>query len=163
MEAVLTPLALSVRAPPNQSRRNCLGFLAAFGLAPWSGAFAEPEQATAAIRALVRDARVRAGRIALELPPLVENGHSVVLSVKVDSPMTEQDHVRSLHLFAEGNPLPGILTAYFTPRSGRASLTSRVRLAQSQRIWAVAEMSDGTFWEASAETLVTLSACTEER
>ena len=137
--------------------------LAAFGLAPWSSAFAEPEQADAAIRALVGDARVRSGRIALELPPLVENGHSVVLSVNVQSPMTEQDHVRSVHLFAEGNPLPGILTAYFTRRSGRAVLTSRVRLAQSQRIWAIAAMSDGSFWQTSAETLVTLSACTEER
>ena len=145
------------------SRRDCLAVLAAFGLAPWSSAFAEPEQADAAIRALVGDARVRSGRIALELPPLVENGHSVVLTVNVQSPMTEQDHVRSVHLFAEGNPLPGILTTYFTPRSGRAVLTSRVRLAQSQRIWAIAAMSDGSFWQTSAETLVTLSACTEER
>ena len=148
---------------PDSSRRDCLRVLSAFGLAPWSGAFAEPAQADAAIRALVRDARVRSGRIALELPPLVENGHSVVLSINVQSPMTEQDHVRSVHLFAEGNPLPGILTAYFTPRSGRAALTSRVRLAQSQRIWAIAAMSDGSFWQTSAETLVTLSACTEER
>ncbi len=148
---------------PAISRRDCLGVLAALGLAPWSGAFAEVEQADAAIRALVKDARVRSGRIALELPPLVENGHSVALSVNVQSPMTEQDHVRAVHLFAEGNPLPGILTAYFTPRSGRAVLTSRVRLAQSQRIWAIAVMSDGSFWQTSAETLVTLSACTEER
>ena len=148
---------------PAISRRDCLAVLAAFGLAPWSSAFAEPEQADAAIRALVGDARVRSGRIALELPPLVENGHSVVLTVKVQSPMTEQDHVRSVHLFAEGNPLPSILTTYFTPRSGRAVLTSRVRLAQSQRIWAIAAMSDGSFWQTSAETLVTLSACTEER
>ena len=148
---------------PSISRRDCLGFLAAFGLAPWSGAFAESEQADAAIRALVGNSRVRSGRIALELPPLVENGHSVVLTVNVQSPMTEQDHVRSVHLFAEGNPLPGILTAYFTPRSGRAVLTSRVRLAQSQRIWAIAAMSDGSLWQTSAETLVTLSACTEER
>jgi len=148
---------------PAISRRDCLGVLAALGLAPWSGAFAEVEQADAAIRALVKDARVRSGRIALELPPLVENGHSVALSVNVQSPMTEQDHVRSVHLFAEGNPLPGILTAYFTPRSGRAVLTSRVRLAQSQRIWAIAVMSDGSFWQTSGETLVTLSACTEER
>ena len=148
---------------PSISRRDCLGFLAAFGLAPWSGAFAESEQADAAIRALVGNSRVRSGRIALELPPLVENGHSVVLTVNVQSPMTEQDHVRSVHLFAEGNPLPGILTTYFTPRSGRAVLTSRVRLAQSQRIWAIAAMSDGSFWQTSAETLVTLSACTEER
>ena len=148
---------------PAASRRDCLGMLAALGLAPWSGAFAQVEQADAAIRALVKDARVRSGRVALELPPLVENGHSVVLAVKVQSPMTEQDHVRSVHLFAEGNPLPGILTAYFTPRSGRAALTSRVRLAQSQWIWAIAVMSDGSFWQTSAETLVTLSACTEER
>ena len=147
----------------SESRRDCLGFLAAFGLAPWSGALAQADQAQAAIRALVMDARVRAGRVGLEIPPLVENGHSVVVSLQVDSPMTEQDHVRSVHLFSEGNPLPGILTAYFTPRSGRATVSSRIRLAQSQRIWAVAAMSDGSFWQTSAESLVTLSACTEER
>ena len=117
----------------SESRRDCLGFLAAFGLAPWSGAFAQADQAQAAIRALVMDARVRAGRVGLEIPPLVENGHSVVVSLQVDSPMTEQDYVRSVHLFSEGNPLPGILTAYFTPRSGRATVTRVNESGRSQQ------------------------------
>jgi len=146
-----------------ESRRQWLAFLAGFGLAPWSPVFAQPDAAQAAIRALVAKAEIRSGRIRLEIPPLVENGHSVVMSLRVQSPMTAEDHVRSVHVFAEGNPLPAVLTAYFTPHSGQAALTSRIRLAESQRIWAVAVMSDGSFWQTSAETLVTLSACTEER
>jgi sulfur-oxidizing protein SoxY len=92
---------------------------------------------------------------------LVESGNLVVLKVEIDSPMTVSNYVKSVHVIAEGNPLPNIFTAYFTPRSGRADLTTRVRLAESQRVWAIAQMSDGSFWQDHADTLVTLSACTE--
>jgi sulfur-oxidizing protein SoxY len=95
------------------------------------------------------------------IPPLVESGNLVVLKVEIDSPMTVSNYVKSVHVIAEGNPLPNIFTAYFTPRSGRADLTTRVRLADSQRVWAIAQMSDGSFWQGYADTLVTLSACTE--
>ena len=101
------------------------------------------------------------GRVTLVIPPLVENGNLVVLKVSVQSPMTANDYVKAVHVIAEENPSPNIFTAYFTPRSGRAELTTRVRLADSQRVWAIAQMSDGSFWQGYADTLVTLSACTE--
>jgi sulfur-oxidizing protein SoxY len=75
--------------------------------------------------------------------------------------MTADDYVKSIHIIAEGNPLPNIFTVYLTPRSGTANITTRVRLADSQTVWAIAQMSDGNFYQGQAETLVTLSACTE--
>ena len=101
------------------------------------------------------------GRVKLVIPPLVENGNLVVLKVSVESPMTAQDYVKAIHVIAEGNPLPNIFSAFLTPRSGTANITTRVRLAETQRVWAIAQMSDGSFWQGYAETLVTLSACTE--
>jgi sulfur-oxidizing protein SoxY len=97
----------------------------------------------------------------LEIPPLVENGNSVVMKVAVESPMTENDFVRAIHIVAEGNPLPNIVSFQLSHRSGRAAVTTRVRLNDSQRVWAIAQMSDGSFWQGHASTLVTLAACTE--
>ncbi|BDX21235.1 hypothetical protein TUM22923_05560 [Polynucleobacter sp. TUM22923] len=105
--------------------------------------------------------RIEDGRVKLVIPPLVENGNLVVLKVNIESPMTENNYVKVVHVIAEGNPLPNIFSAFFTPRSGRAEVTTRVRLADSQRVWAIAQMSDGSFWRGHADTLVTLSACTE--
>ena len=104
---------------------------------------------------------IKDGKVTLTIPPLVENGNLVVLKVSVDSPMNANDYVKAIYVIAEGNPLPNIFTAYFTPRSGTANITTRVRLADSQIVWAIAQMSNGSFWQGSAETLVTLSACTE--
>jgi sulfur-oxidizing protein SoxY len=75
--------------------------------------------------------------------------------------MTANDYVKTIHVIAEANPSPNIFTVYLTPRSGTATVTTRVRLADSQRVWAITQMSNGSFWRGSAETLVTLSACTE--
>ena len=123
--------------------------------------FAKPEEADAAIKTITGGAAIKEGRVKLVIPPLVENGNLVVLSVSVQSPMTANDYVKAIHVVAEGNPLPNIFSAFLTPRSGTATLTTRVRLADSQTVWAIAQMSDGSFWQGSAETLVTLSACTE--
>ena len=124
-------------------------------------AFAKKEDADAAIQKITGGAAIKEGRVTLTIPPLVENGNLVVLKVSVDSPMTENDYVKTIHVIAEGNPLPNIFTVYLTPRSGTANITTRVRLADSQRVWAIAQMNNGSFWQGSAETLVTLSACTE--
>ncbi|QWE19911.1 SoxY-related AACIE arm protein [Polynucleobacter sp. AP-Kolm-20A-A1] len=124
-------------------------------------AFAKKEDASEAIQKITGNAPIKDGRVKLVIPPLVENGNLVVLKVSVDSPMTADDYVKAIHVIAEGNPLPNIFTAYLTPRSGTANITTRVRLADSQTVWAIAQMSDGSFWSGSAETLVTLSACTE--
>jgi sulfur-oxidizing protein SoxY len=124
-------------------------------------ALAKKEDATKAIQEITGGKPIIDGKVKLVIPPLVENGNLVVLKLSVDSPMTASDYVKSVHVIAEGNPLPNIFTVHLTPRSGTANITTRVRLADSQTVWAIAQMSDGSFYQGSAETLVTLSACTE--
>lgn len=124
-------------------------------------AMAKKPEAMEAIAKIVGSNPIKNERVKLIIPPLVESGNLVVLKVAIESPMTSSDYVKAVHVIAEGNPLPNIFSAYFTPRSGRAELTTRVRLADSQRVWAIAQMSDGSFWQGHADTLVTLSACTE--
>ena len=115
-----------------------------------------------ALRKVVGDAQVRRGRVKLQLPPLIDNGNSVPLSVAVESPMTDADHVKAIHVLTEKNPLPDVVSVRLSPRAGRASLATRVRLADTQTVTAIAQMSDGSFWSDSAEVVVTLSACLEE-
>jgi sulfur-oxidizing protein SoxY len=115
-----------------------------------------------ALRRVIGDAPVRRGRVKLELPPLIDNGNSVPLSVAVESPMTPLDHVKAIHVFTEKNPLPDVVSAHLGPRAGRARLSIRVRLADTQTVLAIAQLSDGSFWSDSAEVVVTLSACLEE-
>ena len=116
----------------------------------------------AALKRIVGDNPVRKGRVKLTLPPLIDNGNSVPLSVAVDSPMSEADHVVAIHVLTEKNPLPDVVSVHLGPRAGRASLTTRVRLADTQTVTAIAQMSDGSFWSDGAEVVVTLSACLEE-
>ncbi|TMH89204.1 MAG: SoxY-related AACIE arm protein [Betaproteobacteria bacterium] len=115
-----------------------------------------------ALRRIVGDAQVRRGRVKLRLPPLIDNGNSVPLAVAVESPMTQADHVRAIHVLTEKNPLPDVVSVRLGPRAGRATLATRVRLADTQSVTAIAQMSDGSFWSDSAEVVVTLSACLEE-
>ena len=149
------------------TRRNWLRYVQKLGfitLGLWitpSLVLAKKEDADEAIQKITGGAKIQEGKITLTIPPLVENGNLVVLKVTVDSPMTANDYVKTIHVIAEGNPLPNIFTAYLTPRSGTANITTRVRLADSQQVWAIAQMNNGSFWQGSAETLVTLSACTE--
>jgi sulfur-oxidizing protein SoxY len=102
------------------------------------------------------------GKVRLEVPPLIENGNSVVLSASVDSPMTAAEHVKAIHLFAPQNPLPNMVSVYLGPRAGRARFTTRVRVADSQTLLAIAQLSDGTFWSDSVPVVVTLAACSDE-
>ena len=149
---------------PNLTRRLYLSALSMLGLsssfAPFAVMAKKPE-AMEAIAKIVGANTVREGRVKLIIPPLVESGNLVVLKVSVESPMTANDYVKAVHVISEENPSPNMFVAYFTPRSGRAELTTRVRLADSQRVWAIAHMSDGSYWRAYADTSVTLSACTE--
>ena len=114
------------------------------------------------IRALVGAAAVQPGRVKLDVPPLVENGHLVPLSVSVDSPMSESDHVTAIHIFTERNPLPEMVTFQLGPRAGRAFASTRVRMADTQNVTAIAHLSDGSFWSDSVHLIVTLAACLEE-
>jgi len=145
------------------TRRQMLCLAGAATLLPAPVVLATPDSARQALQQILGNSKVNTGRVTIDLPPLVENGNSVVVQVSVSSPMTADDHVKAIHLVAEGNPLPSIMTAYFYPENGRAAFTSRIRLAESQRVWAIAHMSDGSNWLGHADTLVTLSACTEER
>ena len=115
-----------------------------------------------AIHNVVGDAVVRTGKVKLDVPPLVENGNVVPLTISVANPMTSEDHVKSIHVFNEKNPQPNIANFHLGPHNGRAQVSTRVRLADSQKIVAIAKLSDGSFWSASVEIVVTLAACTEE-
>jgi sulfur-oxidizing protein SoxY len=123
---------------------------------------ATPAMLTSAIRNLVGEAPVRAGKVKLDIPPLVENGNTVPMMVSVASPMTAEDHVRSIHVFNEKNPQPNIGNFHLGPRAGRAQVSTRIRLADSQKVVAIAQLSDGAFWSATTEVVVTLAACTDE-
>lgn len=122
---------------------------------------ATPASMAAAMRDFTGGAEPRPGRIKLDLPALVDNGNSVAVTVAVDSPMLAGDHVRRIAIFNEKNPQPNVATFHLGPHSGRASVTTRMRLGDSQRVTALAELSDGTYWSDSADVIVTLAACLE--
>jgi sulfur-oxidizing protein SoxY len=121
-----------------------------------------PAAMRAALKAVVGEADVKEGRIKIELPPLVENGNAVPLGITVDSPMTDKDHVKAIHVFTEKNPQPNVISIQLGPLAGSANVQTRMRLADTQNVTAIAEMSDGTFWRDDIEVVVTLAACLEE-
>ena len=123
---------------------------------------ATPAMLSAAIRNVVGEAAVRTGKVKIDIPPLVENGNTVPVTVSVTSPMTADDYVKSIHVFNEKNPQPNIGNFYIGPTAGRAQVATRIRLADSQKVVAVAQLSDGSFWSTSIDVVVTLAACTEE-
>ncbi|MBN9487060.1 MAG: SoxY-related AACIE arm protein [Alphaproteobacteria bacterium] len=129
---------------------------------PFVSAGATPDAMTAAIRDVVGEAQIRPGRVTLDIPPLVENGNAVPVTIRVESPMTEADHVRAIHVFNEKNPQPHVFNAWLGPRNGKAVVATRIKLADAQKVVAVAETSRGEFWSASADVIVTIAACTED-
>jgi sulfur-oxidizing protein SoxY len=157
-----------MRKPAESNRRQFIrlagsaAMLSAAPLTTMRPAEATPAMLAAAIRTVTGAAVVHAGKVKLEVPPLVENGNTVPLTVSVASPMTRDDHVRSIHVFNEKNPQPNIGNFYLGPQAGRAQISTRIRLADSQKIVAIAHLSDGSFWSESADVVVTLAACTEE-
>ena len=135
-------LALSVR--PSRAQAPPLAGVLADAVRAWSGG------------SLPRD-----GRVTLDIAPLVDNGNTVPISVRVASPMTEADHVREIVVFNERNPQREVLRCELGPANGRAEFSSRIRLATSQQLVAVARLSDGSLWQQRVEVLVTLAACIE--
>jgi sulfur-oxidizing protein SoxY len=123
---------------------------------------ATPEEMQAAIAKVIGDAKPNQGKVTFDIPPLVENGNTVPCTVTVDSPMTPGDYCKAIHVFNEKNPQPNVISVHLTPRSGRASFATRIRLSDSQNIVAIAEMSDGSFWSESANVIVTIGACLED-
>ncbi len=134
--------------------------LLALPLAAAMPARAEEESFAAAERAILAGREPRQG-IALAMPPLSENGNSVDLGIKVESPMTSADHVTTIHILAEKNPVPRVATFHLTPRAGRAEVATRIRLATTQRILVLAETSAGAVHRAEREVIVILGACLE--
>ena len=122
----------------------------------------QPNNMPDVIRKLVGSAQINPGRVKLGLPPLVENGNLVPLSVSVESPMTDADHVKAIHVFTEKNPLPETVSFHLGPRAGRANIATRVRLADTQTVVAIAQLSDGSYWSDRTHVIVTLAACLEE-
>ena len=143
-------------------RRHFLVGTAAVVVLPLAQASATPDSMAEAIRKVVGTARLTEGRVKLDVPPLVENGSTVPLTVSVDSPMTAADHVKAIHVFNEKNPQPNVFSARLGPHNGKAIVGTRIKLGDSQRIIAIAETSDGKFWSAGADVIVTLAACLEE-
>jgi sulfur-oxidizing protein SoxY len=146
------------------NRRNLLtgagaGLLLVRSIEPAS---ATPEAMRAVMRTIMGDATPRKGRVKLDLPPLVENGNTVPMTVAVESPMTAKDFVRSIHVLNEKNPQPYVVTAHLGPRAGRAVFSTRIKLGDTQRVVAIAQMSDGSFWTGEADVIVTIAACLED-
>jgi sulfur-oxidizing protein SoxY len=130
----------------------------AITLAPRS-AFAAPAQVEAEIQKLYAGKVLAEGKIKLDLPSIAENGLVVPLNIDVESPMSDADYVKALHIFADGNPNPGVASFYFTPMMPKASAQIRLRLASTQNIVAIAEMSDGKLFTAKREVKVTIGGC----
>lgn len=150
---------------PRATRRT---FLAAAGVTIGAASLilvrpaqATPETMAKAIREAIGEGSVQRGKVKLELPPLVENGNTVALKVEVESPMNEAEHVKAIYLFNEKNPQPNIANFHLGPRAGVARVSTRIRLADSQKVIAIAQLSDGSFWSDEADVVVTLAACLE--
>ena len=123
---------------------------------------ATPDSMKQAIRQVVGEAPVKPGKVKLDLPPLVENGNTVAMGVSVESPMTAKDYVKAIHVFTEKNPQPNIISIQLGPRAGKADIQTRVRLADTQQVVAICEMSDGSFWSDKVDVIITLGACLED-
>jgi sulfur-oxidizing protein SoxY len=152
---------------PSATRRRILKAIAALTVGTSAIEISRPAGATpaamqAAIRTVVGENQINKGKVTLDIPPLVENGNTVACSVAVESPMTTADYVRAIHIFNEKNPQPNVIGVHLGPRAGRARVSTRIRLADTQRVIAIAELSDGTFWSDSIDVVITLGACLED-
>ncbi len=147
---------------PVLDRRAFLTGTAILAVLPLGSAYATPESLQAAIREVTGSAPLREGRVKIDIPSLVENGSTVPLLVTVDSPMTAEDRIKAIHVFNEKNPQPHVFNAWLGPTVPVASISTRIKLGDSQKIVAIAETSKGEFWTASADVIVTLAACLED-
>lgn len=129
--------------------------LAQFAARPAS---ATPETAKSLLQSLIKG-EPKEGRITIRVPEIAENGNAVPITVAVDSPMTDKDYVKAIHVVADGNPNPGVASFALTPLSGRAEVQLRARMVATQKIIAVAEMNDGSLWTLAREVKVTIGGC----
>ncbi len=146
------------------TRRDVLALSAGAAVLALSGlggrpAFATPEETQKSLMAFAGGKTAGTGKISLTAPEIAENGNTVPVSVSVDSPMTADDHVVAVMLLAEDNPNPGVITFNFTPMSGIAAASTRMRLAKTQNVIAVAKMSDGSVFMDKKLVKVTIGGC----
>lgn len=113
------------------------------------------------VEPITRGAGLQRKNVTLSAPILADNGTLVPVTVDVTSPMTEQDHVSHIYLLSSRNPVMQVAAFSLGPWSGRAEISTRVRLAGSQQLLALARLSDGQFRYAAAEVIVTESACVD--
>lgn len=125
-------------------------------------ASATPQELAAAISAWAGGATIKSGRVKFDIAQLVDNGNTVPITVTVDSPMTQADHVSAIAVFNERNPQRDVARFTLGPRAGKASVSTRIRLATTQQLVAVARMSDGSYWSHTVDVIVTIAACLEE-
>jgi sulfur-oxidizing protein SoxY len=112
-----------------------------------------------AVKKIVGDSKPVDGRMTFDMPEIAENGNTVPFSISVESPMTDADYVKAIHVISTGNPQPGVATFRLTPQSGKASVASRMRLARTQDVVVLAELSDGKFWQTRRSIKVTIGGC----
>jgi sulfur-oxidizing protein SoxY len=144
------------------NRRDVIGAAAGLVGSVWvRPAMADADELAAAVAAFAGGAPVRAGRVDFDIAPLVENGNTVPVTVRVQSPMTEANHVKAIAIFNQRNPQRDVANFSLGPRAGRATVSTRIRLAGSQQLVAVAKMSDDSCWSKTVDVLVTLAACVE--
>ncbi len=137
-------------------RRSAL--LAIAGVLVARGALSTPDSTREWLAGLAKGA-AKEGKVSLKAPEIAENGNAVPLTVSVESEMSDKSYVKALYVAADGNPNPGVAIYEFTPMSGKAEVQMRIRLAQTQKLIAVAEMNDGTLYTASCEVKVTIGGC----
>ena len=150
-----------------QTRRDILTVAGALAAGCGAAMLVRPASATSAsmldaIRTVAGSAAAKPGKVTLDIPPLVENGSTVAVSVAVESPMTSTDYVKAIHIFTEKNPQPNVISVHLGPRAGRATIATRMRLVDTQKIVAIARLSDGSFWSDTVEVVITLGACLED-
>lgn len=124
-------------------------------------ASATPEAMRAAIAAYTGGVVPQTGKVSFEIAKLIDNGNAVPVTVTVDSPMTATAHVTGIAIFNERNPETDIIRFTLGARSGKAEVSTRIRLATSQKLAAVARLSDGSYWQQTADVIVALAACIE--
>jgi sulfur-oxidizing protein SoxY len=144
---------------PNRHRRHLLAAGTLLALA--RPASATPQEMASAISNYTGNKLPQTGRVAFEIAQLIDNGNAVPVTIRVDSPMTPQDHVAGIAIFNEKNPETDVVKFTLGPRAGRAEVSTRIRLATSQKLVAVARMSDGSCWQQAVDVIVTLAACIE--
>lgn len=133
--------------------------VAAMGISLTAPAMANPNAAATAIKKITSGKEEMSSKVILDTPQIAENGSTVPITVRVNSPMNADDNVKSLHLWADGNPNPNVASFHFTEMSAKAQVATRIRLMKTQNVIAVAEMNDGSFALAKSKIKVTIGGC----